>query len=320
MKRKWFEGFIRTKDADIKELSELVLAAKGDRSVAEFARACGVSTSTLTRIINQQTAGRISDFLLAQIALNAAPGSGVTIVKLLNAQGRYAVDGATDPWETLAQISAENTGLSMQNGTASANPASSIAVIDTPGQMDVGTYRRISAYAYAMTDAYNAAKQSRMAVQESLMSRRFTVGIDNDLTAINGAEFNCYADFVIMTDALEAEEIKRWAFIQLKETGNKACFGMAHYFGMLYLHDTDELATRVTFYTEDAVTYEMLKNMYRSESIPGSLSFMLIDEKEQRVVSEYVMSRKNDKEPVRLFGEGEPMDSQELYGVPDEDE
>ncbi|MCC8164458.1 MAG: hypothetical protein LIO86_15165 [Lachnospiraceae bacterium] len=322
MRRKWFEDFIRVKDADIELFSGLVAAARGDRSVTEFARACGVSTSTLTRIINQQTAGRTSDELLAQIALNADPGSGVTIVELLKALGRYAVDGAADPRETLAQIAAEHTELFTQDAATSEKKAINTTVPDEAAQKEpelvidrnpvdsYARYRRLNAYAYALSGLNSTTRASRQAVQESLMSRGFSVGVDRDLTAIKGIRFNCNADFVITTDALAAEGVKRWAFIRLKEKGDKADFGMSYYFGMLYLHDTDELATRVTLYMEDLMTYKMLRSRYYTERITGSFSFMLLDEKEQRIISEYVMNRKNDREPVRLFDEEEWMEAQ----------
>ena len=48
-----FPGYIRIREPNKEELAKLVLLAKGEkRSLREFASACGVNTSTLSRIIN----------------------------------------------------------------------------------------------------------------------------------------------------------------------------------------------------------------------------------------------------------------------------
>ena len=94
-----FFNYVRVREPNKEKLAELVLKAKGeDRSISAFARDCGVSTSTLSRLINMETSKANSDDLIATIAENAAPDSGVTIDELLDAHGlaRYILPGNHD--------------------------------------------------------------------------------------------------------------------------------------------------------------------------------------------------------------------------------
>ena len=76
----------RTGQGDPEALSDLVAAAMGKRSQRQFASDMGVNVSSVSRILNGKVS-EVSDILLAKIAANADPASGVTIEKLMAAQG-----------------------------------------------------------------------------------------------------------------------------------------------------------------------------------------------------------------------------------------
>lgn len=76
----------RAGEVDQDKLIGLVLTAKGSRSMRKFADDMGVNVSSISRIVNGKVA-EISDPLLAKIALHADPDSGVTLEKLMEAQG-----------------------------------------------------------------------------------------------------------------------------------------------------------------------------------------------------------------------------------------
>ena len=82
-----FPDYIRTGKADLEVLSQLVLSAKGKRSMNDFANECGVNTSTISRIINMKNTTACSDEVLVAISKAADPNSGVTLEKLLAANG-----------------------------------------------------------------------------------------------------------------------------------------------------------------------------------------------------------------------------------------
>lgn len=76
----------RTEPVDKDETIALVKAALGDRSIRKFAEEIGVSASSISRILNG-TSTEIRSSLIAFIVECAAPQSGVTLDKLLKAQG-----------------------------------------------------------------------------------------------------------------------------------------------------------------------------------------------------------------------------------------
>ena len=77
----------RTGEVDQEAIIRLVDAARGTRSIRQFAEDLKVNPSTISRILN----GKVKDInnqLLAKIAAYADPDSGVTIEKLMEAQGQ----------------------------------------------------------------------------------------------------------------------------------------------------------------------------------------------------------------------------------------
>lgn len=83
-----FAEYIRIRQPDRDKLAELVLRAKGEgRTMKQFAQACGVNPSTLSRIVNKKTSSANSDALIDAIYKNAAPESGITLELLLDAHG-----------------------------------------------------------------------------------------------------------------------------------------------------------------------------------------------------------------------------------------
>lgn len=76
----------RTEVVNTEETIALVKAAMGNRSMREFAQTMGMNQSNLSRILNGKVT-EIRPYTLANIALEASPESGVTIEKLMKAQG-----------------------------------------------------------------------------------------------------------------------------------------------------------------------------------------------------------------------------------------
>lgn len=289
-----FEGYIRVHDPDKDRLAELVVKGRGPRrTLLEYADACGVNSSTLSRIVNKKNSGPSSDRLIAMLALNADPSSGVTIEKLLDAHGLAPVEGkSVSPREALMKVAKEDYIPPEDN---------------MPG-------------AEELLDKSREARRCRAAVQNSLLELGYTLSLAEDQTAIRGVEFDCYATFSFQTDALAEEGLERWAFLRIKEEGNRAGFALTSYFGMMYLHNPVKDGVRVTVITEDELTYLLVRDMYRGTEIPSSFSIMQISTAENRIVHEFVFDRNDGVEPVRLFDVGGEIDYQEVYGVPDDDD
>ena len=85
----------RTGNADLETLILLIKDAMGPRSQRKFAEDLKVNVSSISRIL----AGKVyevSDLLLAKIAVFADPGSGVTLEKLMEAQGIVEAASTSD--------------------------------------------------------------------------------------------------------------------------------------------------------------------------------------------------------------------------------
>ncbi len=87
--------FKKTHEMDKDKFAELLISAKGARSMKEFSDVCGVSPSTFTRIIHKRNKGSSSTELLEAIAKNATKDSGVTVEILADANG-YTVESDAD--------------------------------------------------------------------------------------------------------------------------------------------------------------------------------------------------------------------------------
>lgn len=79
--------FKKTHEVNKELFAELLNAARGGRTMKDFADACGVNPSTLTRIMQKANKGASSTELLEAIAEHAAPNSGVTLDELAQANG-----------------------------------------------------------------------------------------------------------------------------------------------------------------------------------------------------------------------------------------
>lgn len=84
----------RTGKGDPEALIELAAAAMGKRSQRQFASDLGVNVSSVSRILSGKVS-EISDTLLGKIAAHADPSSGVTLEKLMEAQGMVEAENRT---------------------------------------------------------------------------------------------------------------------------------------------------------------------------------------------------------------------------------
>lgn len=77
---------------DKETLATLVNMAKGEsRTMKEYADACGIDPSTLSRIVNRKNRGKSKIENIEKLAEHADPDSGVTLDMLLEANGYVSV-------------------------------------------------------------------------------------------------------------------------------------------------------------------------------------------------------------------------------------
>lgn len=82
------DNYVQTRVPDVAELASLIKKAKGiNRTMAEFAEACGVSASTFSRIANGKISQPLSIDILAEICIHADPEANIFIDSLTKANG-----------------------------------------------------------------------------------------------------------------------------------------------------------------------------------------------------------------------------------------
>lgn len=79
--------WVKTHEPNLDRFAELVVTAKGDRSMRAFAQACDLNPATFTRITKKRNTGSSRTKLIEAIAANADPNSGVTLELLADASG-----------------------------------------------------------------------------------------------------------------------------------------------------------------------------------------------------------------------------------------
>lgn len=89
---------VRAGEVDRDKLIELVTLAMGSRSQRKFAADMGVNVSSISRILGGKVT-EIGNELIAKIAVAADPDSGVTLEKLMEAQGIVAKEDRVTLWK-----------------------------------------------------------------------------------------------------------------------------------------------------------------------------------------------------------------------------
>lgn len=302
-----FKGYTKEHEPDLMWLSELVLRAKGERSLSAFADDCGLDISTLSRIINRKNNGPSSDEVLARIALNVAPESEVTIDDLLLASGKEQAEGAPCAEETLHRLDIPRKPTPDKSD---ASRTSIESAIKSNGEIAAseqkrctwGTELSITALDTAIIKPHiSPMVRFRQPVLDALIMLNCEVALAEDLVAIRDVISPREALFKLKTNALKAENLDEWAFIELKRRGISASVEVKQCFGEMFVHNPVLDGTRVTMLIEDESTYDILEKSYQRVKIPASFSLMHVDTKNRQVLSEYVFERSDGVEPVRLF-------------------
>ena len=96
----------KTQTINRDRFAELLIAAKGERTMKDFAKLCNVNPSTFTRISKKANKGASSIELIQAIAAHAAPNSGVTLEALAEANGytltkKASADTSPDSADTI---------------------------------------------------------------------------------------------------------------------------------------------------------------------------------------------------------------------------
>lgn len=275
-----FPDYIRTGKADLEMLSQLVLQAKGSRSMNDFANACEVNTSTISRIINMKNTTACSDEVLVAISKAADPSSGVTLEQLLAANGmvKLVPAGTEDAFVTpmqilfgLAEKAEENEGVSQK--------------------LLQGAKRYLS--------EDRLLERSRESLQNSFLLNGYSVELlpYERLNWPRNRQF--MGDFAIRTNALQDEGIDTWLFDCKSYTtgiGRGTIGKMNRLFGMAYMDSPRKYGIKVSIVVDHAIMLAQARDYYAGYTIQDYFSFILIDPVDRRVIDEFCIPRTDGTE------------------------
>lgn len=300
--------YVRTKQPDPDKLAELVGRAKGKRTVTEFATACGVNASTISRILNKKLSGPCSDELIVAIAANAAPGSKVRFRDLLDAHG-VEMEHIThfEHTITITREQAEN-------------------YLDTMDRIQL--MKKVAMLGLSKDDSedtssssgYNSVVERNAAeiIQLNLLNLGGQIAIKKGTDMMEGFMFPYVPDFVIETNVLCADGLDKWAFDIVTDAGMDSIRHFDRLFATAYLDRPAEKGYRVSLATFNPDVFYRYLEMLRGRTVRDSISIMLLNSITRNVDYEYVMDRENFDIQTRLFPDGSTIDPQDIYGIPEE--
>lgn len=275
-----FPDYIRTGKADLEALSLLVLSAKGSRSMNDFANECGVNTSTISRIINMKNTTACSDEVLVAISKAADPASGVTLEKLLAANGMVklvpagtegAVVSPTQIVFGLADIAEE------QNIESDSNSS--------------GKFLRNAARTLT---GLNLEERYRETMQNAFLLNGYFVELVAYEKMIWPKSKQYRADFAIRTNALINEGIDTWLFeckSYITGIGRGTIGKMNQLFGMAYIDSPRKHGIKVSVVVNHIAMIEQAREYYAGCKIRDYFSFILIDPVNRCVKDEFCIPR-----------------------------
>lgn len=257
-----FPGYVRIQQPKYDILASLVKKGIGDRSLTEFAEVSGISSSTLSRIINSKFSSPSSDSVIARIIDNLDPESGVTREDVLEAHG-------------LAP-------LLLDNGSST---------IDLTGAFGSGKSRMLAkTIVEAMKTNGNASAKEyvcQTAVQSVLLQKGYTLSMERKRDIIDLGTVHYRADFTFKTNALGEHGIDIWAFDVADTDYRPIMQKMSWIFGTAYLQPLKKRGIKVSLVTTDKEQFDDTRERFQNIQIPDDISVILVDMTSGAIADEY---------------------------------
>lgn len=263
-----FPGYVRISQPDYEVLSALVKKAVGDRSLAEFSEATGISPSTISRIINNKFASPSSDSVIARIIENIDPNSGVTREDILTAHG-------------LAPL--------LLSGNMGSGKSSVInALLESEGTAAVKD--AIESSVRAGGHASVKEKVFQEAVQSALLQKGYTITLIKRQDIISAGDVHYRADFAFKTDALKDHGIELWAFDTVETARRPLLHKLSWVFGTAYVQPLRSRGIKMSLIMDDRDEFEDTKRRFEGITIPDDISVILVDMTDGSIADEFQLA------------------------------
>lgn len=282
-----FPGYVRVRPPDMEALGALTKQAIGEkRSITEFAEACGLAPSTISRILKAKFTNPVSDGVIKVIAENAESESGVTVSDLLAVHGLAPItftDNKTNTEANQCKLSA--TSGSTENTRCTHLPGVFHVSHSTCFDMEKIAAAIEKAYKDAGGDLFVTACQE--IIQDTLIDLGYCIRLHKDMDVVGLSQFRYIVPFAFTTDAVCVDKLERWAFEVHDGTRYTLVQKLSWIFGAAYLDRLFEHGIKISLITTDKDEFEMAKQKFSEICIPDCVSIILVDFGQEQVVEEF---------------------------------
>lgn len=264
-----FPDYARVKDPDKKKLAELAKRAQGDRTLTQFAADCGVSPSTLSRLMNAEGTKPNSDDLINALIENTDPKSGVTKEMFLEAHG---LKSYVDRGKEFVDKFLEEHG-------------------DMPMPSISGEMRHV-------TEGYLLEMHAKETIISALQEKRYVA----ELLPDSGSP-QLFWDFGFRTEAVKQYGLSEWVFDVKRGTPGAGNRLMNQIFARAYVDSPRDKGQKVSYVLDRRMMYEQLVERCRRIKIYDVISVILISPTENKVLEEFQIPCKDMELPKSIFKE-----------------
>lgn len=263
---------------------------------------CGVNPSTLSRLVNMKNNSPNSDELIAAIAENADPDSGVTLGMLLDAHGLAQVvfeeqksdAGTASPSKVVLGAAGAVLGAAaLPTLSGLLAPALTVGVV-------AGTAGFISETAKLLRSS-NAEKTAREIIQSKLLDRGCMVSVELNKDVVSNSALRFVSDFVISTDALKEYGIDRWAFDYHLKKPQPILFKLSQMLGMAYLENPYQKGLKVSLVTADKEEFKDAADRLSGTKIKDCVSIVLVNIATRNVMEEFQLPMEEADAPPLIL-------------------
>lgn len=280
-----FPDYVRVRYPDMAVLAALTKKAIGpNRSVTEFAEACGLAASTISRILNEKFTNPVSDGVIAAIAKNADPESGVTLEDLLAVHGLIPIvyvnegkaiplDESVGPKKPPKKQVKDGAILQRQYG----------ALLD----FDTSIISKAIENAWRATNEDILPRRFREIIQNALVDHGYSIELLKDFDIVNLSQFRYKTPFTFITNAVEIDGLQKWAFDIHDDIRFSLYQKISWIFGTAYLESPYRHGIKVSLVTMDTDQFNEAKEKFSTITIPDCISIILVDITKKQVMEEY---------------------------------
>ena len=250
-----FPEYLQIHTPDFALIADLINIAKGEKqSLREFARKCGCSPSTLSRILNPENRITISDELLMRIYENAVPDSKVTLDDLLRANGFVKVHNTSandiEPTNNIPEVKEKQKNLA---------------------------HHQLS----------DMEKECLSILRAAPLFNDYVVAEGSKDERLAGFMW----DVVFKLSSSKNKTITTWACEIKRGTCFAGERFIERLFYQLYLQNNNRQDTKFSLVITDATAFKRISEHYKDACISDNFSVILINLRKQAITNEFIFRR-----------------------------